>query len=154
MSFTIHFIDEKWNMISLALSVHFLPEGHTAAIIGEALKETLAEWQLDSKVQVALTTDSGANVVAAADLSQWVRILCFGHNLHLAITKALNDDRRCSGALSLARKIVSASSWKRKRELSKAQVNLNIPQHSLVTVSVLCVPCLRVVVVYIYMICS
>ena len=119
MSFTIHFIDEKWNMISLALSVHFLPEDHTAAIIGEALKETLAEWQLDSKVQVALTTDSGANVVAAANLLQWVRISCFGHNLHLAITKALNDDRCCSRALGVARKIVSAFSlsWKRKREL-------------------------------------
>jgi len=36
----------------------------------------------------------------------------------------------------VARKIVSAFSlsWKRKIELSKAQVNLNLPQHSLVTV--------------------
>jgi len=139
ISFTVHFIDEGWNISSLALSVHFLPEDHTAAIIGEALKETLAEWHLDSKVQVALTTDSGANVVAAANLLDWVRISCFGHNLHLAITKALNDDRRCSRALGVARKIVSAFSlsWKRKRELSKAQVNLNLAQHSLVTVSIL-----------------
>ena len=59
---------------------------------------------------MSLTTDSGANVVAAANLLSWVRISCFGHNLHLAITKALNNDVRCSRALGVARKIVSAFS--------------------------------------------
>ena len=59
----------------------------------------------------------------------------FGHNLHLAITKALNNDVRCSRALGVARKIVSgfSLSWKRKRELTKAQLNLRLPQHSLIT---------------------
>jgi len=58
----------------LCLCTSYVPKDHTAAIIGEALKETLAEWHLDSKVQVALTTDSGANVVAAANLLDWVGI--------------------------------------------------------------------------------
>lgn len=84
---------------------------------------------------MSLTTDSGANVVAAANLLNWKWISCFGHNLHLAITKALNNDVRCSRALGVVHKIVSGFSlnWKQKRELTKAQLNLKLPQHSLVT---------------------
>lgn len=84
---------------------------------------------------MSLTTDSGANVVAAANLLNWKRISCFGHNLHLAITKALNNDVHCSRTLGVAHKIVSGFllSWKRKRELTKAQLSLKLPQHSLVT---------------------
>ena len=135
VSYTVHFIDKEWQLRSLALSMHFLPEDHTAPIISEALKEILQEWNLDSQKQVSLTTDSGANIVAAANLLNWIRISCFGHNLHLAITKALNNDVRCSRALGVARKIVSgfSLSWKRKRELTKAQLNLKLRQHSLIT---------------------
>ena len=52
----------------------------------------MAEWHLDSKVQEVLTTDGGTNVVAVANVLEWVKISCFGHNLHLAMTKALNDE--------------------------------------------------------------
>ena len=45
--------------------MHFLPEDHTATIISEALEKLLQEWNLSSQNQVSLTTDSGANVVAA-----------------------------------------------------------------------------------------
>ena len=39
ISYTVHFIDKEWQLQSLALSMHFLPEDHTAPIISEALKE-------------------------------------------------------------------------------------------------------------------
>lgn len=100
--------------------MHFLPEDHTAPSISEALEEILQEWNLDSQKQVSLTTDSGANVVAAANLLNWKWISCFGHNLHLAITKALNNDVHCSRALGVAHKIVNgfSLSWKWKREFN------------------------------------
>lgn len=72
---------------------------------------------------------------SAAKKLNWTRLSCFGHNLDLAINKALNKDKRCSRASALTRKVVSAfsCSWKRKRELTKAQINLGIPQHSLIS---------------------
>ena len=36
-----------------------------------------------------MTTDSGANIVAAFRIVEILRISCFGHNLDLAINKGL-----------------------------------------------------------------
>ena len=54
--------------------------------------------------------------------------------MHLAVTKALNSDKRYIRVLGVCHKIVSAFSqnWKRKEELTKAQLNLGISEKSLV----------------------
>ena len=137
LGYTIHFINEDWKLESIALSCSFMPEDHTAVNIADAMVETLTEWNLSSDKQVCLTSDSAANVVAAARSLEWNRLSCFGHNLHLAITKAIDSDSRCTRALAVARKIVSAfsTSWKRQRNLTQAQISLKIPQHSLIHVS-------------------
>ena len=66
---------------------------------------------------MCITTDSGAKIVDATRRLDWLRLSCFGHNLHLSVTKSLANDSRCSRALGLCRKIVAAfsGSWKRKR---------------------------------------
>ena len=135
MSYTVHFVDDQWNLQSLSLGTHYLPEDHTAMILGEAMESTLQEWDLKPDQQVALTTDNGSNIVAAAAQLSWLRVSCFGHNLHLGVTKAIDQDSRCTRALGVAHKIVSSfsMSWKRRRELAKAQMNLKIPQHSLIS---------------------
>ncbi len=137
ISYTIHYISKEWDLESIALSISFLPDDHTAAVISEPLEENLKEWELSPLKQVCLTTNSGANMVAAAKNLGWTRISCFGHNVHLGVSKALDKDRKCERALGVARKIVSAfsCSWKRRRSLALAQINLNIPQHSLIAVS-------------------
>ena len=63
ISYTVHFVDSKWELQSIALSIHFLPEDHTATIISEVLEEILQEWNPSSQKQVSLTTDSGANLL-------------------------------------------------------------------------------------------
>ncbi len=133
MSFTIHFISDDRQLKSFVLSSTFLPKDHTA----DVLAEVMSEWNLKSDSLVSLTTDSGTNIVAAARKLRWNRLSCFGHNLNLAITKALSGNRRCDRALGCVRKLVSAFSysWKRRRELTKAQITLNIPQHHLVSES-------------------
>lgn len=61
---------------------------------------------------------------------------CFGHNLHLAVTKAINNDSRSARVLKLCHKVVSAFSvsWKRRRDLRQTQLDLNLPQHSMISV--------------------
>ena len=75
----------------------------------------------------------GANVVKVARDLGWVQLACFGHNLHLAITKSLNRDDRCTRDLGLCRKVVSAfsTSWKRRRELTKFQLTHKTSQRHL-----------------------
>ena len=137
ISYTIHYLDNEWKLQSKCLQTHFLPENHTADVIADSLTTTLVLWELEAENQVCLTTDNGSNIKKAAEDLQWPRLSCFRHNLHLSITKLIDGDSRCSRALGLAHKIVSAfhTSWKRKRELSKTLLNLNIPCRSLTSVS-------------------
>jgi hypothetical protein len=91
--------------------------------------EILEHWHLSSTKQVCITTDSGANVVKAVCDLDWPWMSCFGHNLHLAITNAMKDDNRISRAIGVCEGIMTAfsQSWKRRRELSKAQLELKLP---------------------------
>ena len=49
ISFTLHFVDEDWELQSLTLSASFLPEDHTADVLVDALEEKMHEWSLDSE---------------------------------------------------------------------------------------------------------
>ena len=41
ISYTVHFVNSKWQLQSIALSVHLLPQDHTDTIISEGLEEIL-----------------------------------------------------------------------------------------------------------------
>ena len=133
LSYTIHYIDQ-WEMKSRCLQTLFMPQDHTGENLAEAMQNALEAWGLEECKQVCVTTDSGSNMVNAASRLNWLRLSCFGHNLHLAITNSLKCDDRCSRALGLSRKIVSAfsMSWKKRRDLVKAQTDHNLPSHTLI----------------------
>lgn len=137
MSYTVHFIDPDWKLQSRCLQTLYVPADHTAENLADGMNEILNQWQLSPTKQVCLTTDSGANIVKAARDLNWPWISCFGHNLHLAITNAMKDEPRISRAIGLCKRIVAAfsQSWKRRRELGKAQLELKLPVKSLVSVS-------------------
>ena len=134
ISYTVHYIDHLWQYHTRCLQTAFLPSDHTGENLADALETALATWGLNVRKQVCITTDSGANIVRACSLLGWQRLACFGHNLNLAVNKALKDDHRVSRALALARKIVSSfsTSWKRRRELKRVQSEKNLPEHSLI----------------------
>lgn len=134
MSYTIHFVDDNWKLSSRCLQTHYLPQDHTGENLADAMKETLCTWDLKEANQVCITTDSGSNIINAARRLNWNRLSCFGHNLNLAITKAFNGDTRCARALGVCHKVVSSFSlsWKRRRDLIKSQIDLKVPQHSLI----------------------
>ena len=134
ISYTMHYVTD-WKLESRCLQTHFLPEDHTGENLAEAKEATLAAWDLTASRQVCLTTDDNAtNCINAAEQLQWSHLSCFSHNLHLAITKAIKADQRCERCLVLCRKIVSALSMsrKRKRDLTKAQMSIQLPVPALV----------------------
>ena len=97
LSYTTHCIDKNWNMCCKCLQTHYMPEAHTAVNLQDALTSSLEQWNLDPDKQVAITTDSGANIKLACELLGWQRLSCFGHNLDLAVNKGLDDGRNVCG---------------------------------------------------------
>ena len=79
------------------------------------MSTALREWNLDERKLVAITTDSGSNIMLACTLLKWNCLSCFGHNLDLAVNKGL-DVPRVDRVVDLCKKIVAAFSysWKRK----------------------------------------
>ncbi|KAG1960983.1 zinc finger BED domain-containing protein 1-like [Pimephales promelas] len=123
-------------LCSACLETTYFPQDHTGELIAQGLKEALECWGLKEANMTCMTTDSGANMVRALELISWTRLQCFGHRLHLAIEKSAKDPR-VERITSICKKVVStfSFSWKKKRELIKAQTELKLPQHKLITES-------------------
>ncbi|RXN10424.1 zinc finger BED domain-containing 1-like protein [Labeo rohita] len=89
MSLTVHYLSMEWTLKSRCLETVFMPENHTSDNISDALRHAFEEWSLDEKKLACITTDNGANIVAAVKKLNWPWLNCFGHNLHLAVTNAM-----------------------------------------------------------------
>ena len=46
----------------------YMPEAHTAVNLQDTLPCSIEQWNLDPNKQVAITTDSGANIKLACEL--------------------------------------------------------------------------------------
>ncbi|XP_039460734.1 zinc finger BED domain-containing protein 4-like isoform X1 [Oreochromis aureus] len=107
------------------------------------LRDTLESWELQECHLVCVTTDNATNNISAMELNQWERLQCFGHRLQLAIENALkaltpvSTKQAVERAVGVCKKVASAfsKSWKKKRELAKAQAVLGLPPHQLITES-------------------
>ncbi len=138
MSLTVHYLSMEWTLKSRCLETVFMPEKHTSDNISDALRHAFEEWSLDEKKLACITTDNGANIVAAVKKLNWPWLNCFGHNLHLAVTNAMASiTDRTARTMGLCHTLVSkfSQSWLRRRDLAKAQAELQIPQHGLILVS-------------------
>ncbi|XDV32938.1 hypothetical protein PO909_003585 [Leuciscus waleckii] len=135
MSLTIHYLSANWELKSKCLETVFTPESHTSDNLAEALRSSFQEWSLDERKLVCITTDNGANIVAAVRKLGWTWLNCFGHNLHLAVTNAMKSEKdRTARAMGVCRHLVTAfsQSWQKKKKLQREQVEHNLPQHCLV----------------------
>ncbi|KAI7792413.1 putative zinc finger BED domain-containing protein 1-like [Triplophysa rosa] len=125
MSVTAHYISEDhWKLEAKCLETTFIPEDHTAEVLAEALTEVMRDWDIEQSKIACITTDNGANIVAAIRGLRWPWLNCFGHNLNLAINYSLQKEKAKT----------DRGLWRRRRELRKAQEQLNLPQHMLITV--------------------
>lgn len=118
-SLTVHYLTTDWALKSRCLETVFMPQNHT----------------FDEKKLPCITTDNGANIVAAVNKLNWPWLNCFGHNLHLAVTNAMASTKdRTARAMDLCHTLVRTFSqrWLKRRALAKAQLALQIPLHVLI----------------------
>ena len=94
----------------------------------------MGRWNLQPAKSTAFTTDNGTNIVKACQLADFMRFQCFGHRLNPAVTNSIKDDPRVSRVVGVCRKLTThfAHSFKKKMAPTAAQVELNVPRHSLV----------------------
>ncbi|XP_051800213.1 E3 SUMO-protein ligase ZBED1-like [Acanthochromis polyacanthus] len=133
ISFTIHYLSPDWKLSSHCLETQFFPEDHTSQNITEFFKNMLEEWGIKKQDLCCITTDNATNMVKAFEEFTDLWLGCFGHNLNLAISKALKI-QRVDTAVRACRHLVQAfsRSWKRKRALKEKQNTLNVPQKALI----------------------
>ena len=110
-----------------------MPQDHTGLNLVEILCETLETWELSSENFMCLTTDSGTNILSAAQQLGWTRLLCFGHSLHNAVNGSIKDDSRMSRATACVERLYALFPMGGKRYLAKFQLEHGLPQYSLVT---------------------
>ncbi len=128
----MQFITASWEMQSWCIGCSALQSDHTADTLKEALEDVIMDsWGLDMAKMSGITTDNVTNNRKA--FSNYLWIPCFGHNLHLAVKKAIEIDRVAS-CLSRLRKTVSGFSRSNKisRQLKDKQKSLKLPQHKLI----------------------
>lgn len=134
MSFSVHFIDREWSLESFCLDTNPLYEDHTGLNIAGTFKDVLANWELPLDKLIAATTDNKSNYISAfANHLGWIHISCFGHNLDLAIERALQVDK-VQHSIRKCRSLVEAfsRSWQLSSELRQKQQQLGLPEQSLV----------------------
>jgi len=123
MSLTVHYITDDCTLQSKCLETRYIPDNHTANILAENLQSALADWALEESKRAWITTDNGANIVAAIRQLGWPWLNCFGHNLHLAVSHGLDSDKeRTAHAMGVCRNLVNTFnlSWLKKRDPRKA----------------------------------
>ena len=116
MALTIQYITPTWELQSWCLGCTPLYSDHTADSIREALEEMVCEkWGLNMSNMAGITTDNASNNKKAFEHFTWIP--CFGHNLHLAVGKALGLDN-IKTSLSRLRTTLSAFSRSNKMQRS------------------------------------
>ena len=135
LSVTVHFINDEWSLETVCLDTVLLFVDHSGQNLTEAFQDVLANWNLCQDKLVCTTTDIGSNFVSAFENHlELTRLSCFGHNLDLAINKALQIDRvqqaitRCHTLVALF-----SRSWKKNRDLQQKQIELRLPEHTLIS---------------------
>ena len=62
LSFTVHFIDQQWNLCSCCLDTAPLFDDHTGQNIADTIQDVLSNWGLRAESLIATTTDNGSNL--------------------------------------------------------------------------------------------
>lgn len=123
--FTVHYLSSDWQLKCHCLESHFFPEDHKSENITEMFENMLQEWKISKESLCGITTDNARNMKKAFAEFLCVWLTCFGHNLNLAISKALKI-QRVESTVRACRHLIQgfSQSWKRKREFSNNRLSV------------------------------
>lgn len=89
LGLTATWINQDFEIMDVLLEITYFPTPHTAEAIAKTIKGIIQSWEIEDHV-LAITTDNGANIVAAIrELAPIERLSCAAHTLQLAIGKGL-----------------------------------------------------------------
>ena len=138
LTVTVHYINENWEMLSIALGTLPLSESHTGQNIQSWVKELLNEFDVDVKKVVCFVHDNGANIDLAARMLKdelgWYSLGCAGHTLQLCVNNGLRINRSADRAIAAARRLVThfRKSEPASRALKGRQADMRTPAHNLI----------------------
>ena len=130
--FTLHYINEQYELKYYLLEAKEFTETHTANSIAEEMRNILSEWELGPIDLVTSTTDNAANIKATLQQLGCLHMPCFSHVLNLAVEKAMAIQGvsrvivHCHQLTSHFHRSTNAS-----YVLKRKQTDLRSPQHSL-----------------------
>lgn len=128
---TIHFVNEKWQLVSRVLQTRHLPTSHTAEHLAESLQQAFVEWGIDDKY-ITGNTDNAQNIIKAWSLLNRLDIGCVAHILNLAVKKALGVPA-ASKVVAAAKRLVSHFHYSTtsSQKLLEKQKLLKLPENKL-----------------------
>lgn len=88
LAVTLHYIDSNWNLCSFVPAVASLNEAHNGTNISTLLSSILKEWEVSEAI-IALVTDNGSSMLAAAKQLKYPSISCSAHTLNLVVKKSI-----------------------------------------------------------------
>jgi len=88
MAITIHFVDSNFSLQSILISCSSFYENHTAINLSEQIQKTIDEWQLEGKIELAVS-DNATDIKNALGSLQLKHLGCFAHTLNLVVQSAL-----------------------------------------------------------------
>ena len=130
---TVHFVAKSFQLKAYLLETVEFPVAHTGVNIAAELQLVLDNWKLPEDNLSAVTTDNGSNIVAAFDITRWLRMPCFSHTLQLAVEVVLKLPE-VSRALARSRQLISHFNRSSKSTylFKQKQISLQHKQLSLV----------------------
>ncbi|CAD7091467.1 unnamed protein product [Hermetia illucens] len=109
MATTAHFITEGFTFKTVLLKCSYLSGSHTAVHLAEEIKNIILEWNLEGKVNYAIS-DNATNITKAlADILSLKHYGCYTHSLNLIVQRALKE---LEPTLEKIKKIVTCFSTK------------------------------------------
>nr|XP_055041440.1 E3 SUMO-protein ligase ZBED1-like [Misgurnus anguillicaudatus] len=133
VTFTAHYITDKWVLESRVLQTREMHESHTAVNVNAMFHSVANEWELTIS-DLVIVTDNAANMLAAAQIDNLAHITCFAHTLNLAAQRALKLNT-VSHLLGRIRRITGFFHRRAiaNHELLEKQKLLQLPVHKLKT---------------------
>ncbi|KAH6932970.1 hypothetical protein HPB50_011119 [Hyalomma asiaticum] len=133
ITFTCHYIDEKFELVSLTMSTRHMTKRHTGAAIMSEFQRCLEEFSMAGKEMCAVT-DAGANMKRAASLAHTDNHLCIAHGLHnLVIKDGFGSVPKLNNLLVNCRDIVKTVHYRAPELEEIADSELNAAVQSLVS---------------------